>query len=62
MVAAVALKVADNDPAGIATDAGTLSRELLDESVTVTPPAGAAALRVSVQLLTAPEERVEGEH
>src|ERR1017187_3261790 len=51
--AAVALKVAVLDPAAIVTDAGTVSDALLLASVTLDPPATAAWVSVTVQLLTA---------
>ena len=57
MVVAVAAKVAVDDPAGTFTEAGTISAELLAESDTVTPPAGAWAERVRVQMEDAPESR-----
>ncbi len=41
-------KVAELEPAGIVTVAGTVRAELLDEILTVTPPAGAGLLRVNV--------------
>ena len=62
MAAAVALNVADDDPDGIASDAGTLSSELLDDRFTVTPPAGALAVSVTVQVVAAPDDRLDGEH
>src|SRR5579864_3946869 len=62
MAAAVALNVADDDPDGIASDAGTLSSELLDDRFTVTPPVGALAVSVTVQVVAAPDDRLDGEH
>jgi hypothetical protein len=58
----VALNVAVVDPPVTVTEAGTLRAALLEESVTVEPPLGAAAARVAVQSELAPETRVEGEH
>jgi hypothetical protein len=60
MVPAVALKVVEVDAAGTVTEADTGSRVLLLESETVVPPVGAAELRVTVQVLAAPEARVVG--
>src|SRR6185369_8086471 len=54
-VAAVTVKVADPEPAGTVTEAGTGSTVvLLDASVTVLPPVGAAWVRVIVQIVVAP--------
>jgi hypothetical protein len=50
---AVALKVAVIAPAVTVTDAGTVSRALLLERVTLDPPVGAFCVRVTVQVLTA---------
>jgi hypothetical protein len=55
IVPAVAEKVAVVAPAATVTEAGAVSSALLDEMATRTPPAGAAALVVTVQLLLAPE-------
>jgi hypothetical protein len=49
---AVALKVAVVAPEATVTDAGTVSRALLLESVTVEPPEGAVCVKVTVQVLT----------
>jgi hypothetical protein len=57
LVVAVAAKVAVDDPAGTFTDAGTVSAELLAETATVTPPAGAGTERVRVQVEDAPASR-----
>ena len=62
VAAAVALKVVVPAPAAIVTDAGTASRVLLLFSVTVDPPVGAAAFKVTVHLLTPPGLRLEGLH
>src|SRR6202008_713490 len=60
-VAAVTVKVADPEPAGTVTEAGTGSTVvLLDASVTVLPPVGAAWVRVIVQIVVAPETRLAG--
>ena len=58
--AVVALKVALVDPAPTVTDAGTVSEVLLLASVTLDPPAGAAWVRVTVQVLTALCPRLVG--
>ncbi len=47
--ATVALNPAVVDPAGTVTEAGTVTDELLLDSVTTAPPAGAAAVSVTVQ-------------
>jgi hypothetical protein len=58
--AAVALKVAEVAPAVTVTDAGTVSEALLLASEIMEPPAPAAWLSVTVQVLTAPCPRLEG--
>src|SRR5580658_10739052 len=60
IAAAVALKVAEVLFAGTVTDAGTMSAVLLLESPTALPPNGAAWLRVTVQVLAAPEFTLVG--
>jgi hypothetical protein len=50
-VAAVAVNPPEVDPAATVTEAGTLSEALLSERATETPPAGAAALSVTVHEL-----------
>jgi hypothetical protein len=62
MVPAVTLNVAVVAAAATVTDAGTLRRELVLVSATAAPPAGAAPLRVTVQVELAPEVRLAGEH
>jgi hypothetical protein len=47
---AVAGKTAEVDPAGTVTEAGTPSAELLLESATMAPPAGADPVRVTVHV------------
>jgi hypothetical protein len=47
---AVAVKVAEVEPAAMVTDAGTDKAAAEDESVTVAPPAGAAEVRAAVQV------------
>lgn len=49
--AAVAMKVAVYNPAFTVTEAGTVAEALLLDRVTVTPPAGAGEVRVTVQAL-----------
>jgi hypothetical protein len=62
-VGAVAVKVADPEPAGTVTDAGTGSAPgLFDASVTTLPPVGAACVRVTVQIVVPPETRLAGAH
>ncbi|MCX6634225.1 MAG: hypothetical protein NT090_03940, partial [Acidobacteria bacterium] len=58
---AVALKVALVEPAGTVTEAGTVRATLLALKVTANPLAGAALVRLTVQVLNAPEFTVEGE-
>ncbi len=62
MVPAVALKVAVVAAAATDTDPGTVRIELVLVRVTLAPPAGAAALNVTVQVEFAPELRLAGEH
>ena len=61
-VPAVARKLAEDADAGTLTEAGTLRTELLSEIRTVTPPLGAAADRLTVQIPLEPEASVVGEH
>ena len=56
---AVAAKVALVDPAGTATEDGTVRLVELDDRLTLTP---VEALTVTVQVLAAPGERVDGAH
>jgi len=60
IVPAVAVKVADVPLAGTVTHAGTVSAKPLPESATILPPAGAAWLSVTVQVVDAPEANVPG--
>lgn len=60
MLPAVALKVVVVAPADTVADAGTLSMALLLDSETVTPPAGAAADNVTVQVEVPLLPKVEG--
>ena len=60
IVPAVAEKVAAVVPAPTVTDAGTVNRPELEESATESPPVGAAFDRLTVQVETAPELRVDG--
>ena len=59
---AVAVNVAEVDPAATATDAGTVSAALFEDSDTFAPPVGAELARVTVQVLVALEVSVLGEH
>src|SRR5580700_2342556 len=61
-VVAVASKAAVVDPAVTLTEAGTVSAGLLAESDAVTPPVGACAERVTVQMVDAPASRLVGLH
>src|ERR1035441_9802002 len=62
LVVAVAENVAVEDPARTFTEAGTVNAELLAETDTVTPPVGAGAERVRVQVAEAPESRAVALH
>jgi hypothetical protein len=62
MVPAVALKVADKEPAATVTDAGTARAALLSEIAIMAPPAGAAFESVTVQTELVPEVRLAGLH
>jgi hypothetical protein len=62
MVPAVAVKFADEDPAGTITEAGTLSIALLLESDTIAPPAVAGCAKVTVQVEVLAEFRLVGSH
>jgi hypothetical protein len=62
MVAVAAPNVPDAEPDGTVTDAGTLRRALLLESEIAAPPLGAAADKVTVQVVLTPEARLDGEH
>jgi hypothetical protein len=57
-VVAVAENVAVADPAGTFTEAGTVNAEPLAETDTMTPPAGAGAESVRVQVEEAPASSV----
>jgi hypothetical protein len=57
---AVALKVPVVVPAATVTEAGVVSNVLPLDTETAVPPAGAGLVRVTVQLLVAPEARLEG--
>ena len=58
--AAVALNVAVVAPAATVTDADKVSEALLLASVTLTPPVGAAELKLTVQLEAALALRLKG--
>ncbi len=60
IVPAVAEKVAVLAPAATVTEAGTVSRVLLSDKVTETPPVGAALESVTVQVAAAPELMLVG--
>ena len=60
MVPAVALKVPVAAPAAIVTEAGTDRVALSSERATRLPPASAALLNVTVQVLEPPETRPVG--
>jgi hypothetical protein len=58
----LAAKLAEVAPAGKLSDAGTLNFELLLVIPTVTPAAGAGAVKVVVQVLLLPETMTAGVH
>lgn len=58
---AEAEKVTEVEPAGMVTEAGTVSAVLLLDRVTEEPPAGAACLNVTVQALELAALRLVGE-
>jgi hypothetical protein len=60
MAAVMALKVAEVVPAGTVTDAGTMRVGLVLVRITVAPPAGAAWVRVTVQVLAELGPRLVG--
>ena len=60
-VAAVTLNVPVVAPAAAVTDAGVVRYELLSDSVTLAPPAGAAPDSVTVQLDVPPDVTLVGE-
>ena len=60
--AAVALNVVVVAPAATVTDAGTVSKVPLLDSVTLDPPAGAVWVSVTVHVLTALCPRLAGMH
>ena len=60
MVPAVALNVPVVAPAAIAIEAGTVRIALLSETATTLPPAGAALLKVTVQVLVPSDTRAVG--
>ncbi len=61
MVPAVAEKVAVVAPAATIAEAGTVSRVLLSDTITVVPPLGAAWFNVAVQVAAVPEFKLVGE-
>lgn len=56
---AVAVKVAEVEPAGTVTDGGTVRVGLLEDTATVAPPVGAVADSVTVQEVLVLEARLE---
>jgi hypothetical protein len=60
MAPAVAVKATEGDPAGTVAELGTISAVLLSERATTLPPVGAAWLRVTVQVVEAPEFTLVG--
>ncbi len=57
-----AVKVAEEAPAAMVTDAGTATAVLLSERLTTTPLDGAAPDSATVQVLAAPPITVTGAH
>jgi hypothetical protein len=60
IVPAVAVKVPLVAPDATVIEAGTVKLALLSDRATLSPPDGAALLRVTVQVLVPPEESVVG--
>ena len=60
MVPAVTGKAIEFEPAATVTDGGVVSSALLSDTRSVVPPAGAALVRATVQVLVAPEVRLVG--
>jgi hypothetical protein len=60
IVPAVAVKVAEVEPFATLTEEGVVSKELSSESATEVPPEDAALVKVTVQVLVAPEARLAG--
>ena len=48
------------EPEGTVTDVGEVSTALVSDTTSAVPPAGAARLNVTVQVLVAPEVRLVG--
>ena len=48
------MKVQEEEPAGIVTEAGAVTAVLLSAKLTTAPPAGAPAVRFTVQMELAP--------
>jgi hypothetical protein len=48
------VNVEDDDPGGIVTDPGTVTNVLLSAKLTTAPPAGAPAVKFTVQMEFAP--------
>ena len=57
---AVAVKMAEVAPAATVTETGILRKALLSDKATVTPPDGAAAVRVTVHVAAAPPAKLAG--
>jgi len=57
-----AVKGALADPAGIVTEAGTVSAAMLAETATTMPPEGDAPLSVIVHVVDPPDWKVAGLH
>ena len=62
MAPVFAEKVTDVAAAATVTEAGTVRPALLSVSITLAPPAGAALVRVTVQLLEEFDPRLFGVH
>ena len=59
-VPALAAKVAEVAVAAMVSEAGTVNEELLPETATTVPPAGAGWFRVTVHVVEAPELTLVG--
>jgi hypothetical protein len=58
----VAVKLAEVEPSGIVSEAGRVSAELLEVSVTEAPPDGAGPFRMTLHVVESPGARLDGLH
>ena len=57
-----AVKLAEVEPSGTVSEAGRVSAELLEVSVTEAPPDGAGPFRITLQVVEPPGARLDGLH